>query len=111
MLKTENRLKKPADFSQVLKEGQRFKARYALFAYRPTTKPLRVGIVVSKKVSKKAVERNHLRRVFYHLFWHLIKDQSATGDVVVVVNRHPEQTVFAALENDVKQWSDKFLPA
>jgi len=53
-----------SDFAEYFAVGRRFHYPYATVVYvpRPT---LRVAVVVGKKVSKQAVERNRLRRRVY----------------------------------------------
>ncbi len=63
MLPVQNRLKKKSDFERVLRGGRPFFT--PILAIKVTKNNLaatRFGIVISKKVSKKAVERNKLRR-------------------------------------------------
>lgn len=63
MLKKENRLKKKRDFERVLQKGRGYKGdSLFLKVIKNEEAEARIGIIVSKKVSKKAVERNKLRR-------------------------------------------------
>jgi ribonuclease P protein component len=108
MLKVENRLKKQADFSAVLKNGRRFNGEYLAIASAPNKeRHLRVGVVVSKKIERKAVGRNRLRRIVSHIFEHLLKESPPQKDVVVLVRRKPEVTVFSILEKEIRQWFAK----
>jgi ribonuclease P protein component len=108
MLKAENRLKKQADFSETLRKGKRFQGEYLTIANAPNTEAeLRLGVTVSKKVERKAVGRNRLRRVVSHIFEHLLKESPPSDDVVVIVRRRPENTIFSALEKDIRQWFAK----
>lgn len=62
-LSKENRLRKKNDFDAVFKKGASFKnSCLALKVAKNGLSGARVGIVVSLKVSKKAVERNKIRR-------------------------------------------------
>jgi ribonuclease P protein component len=109
MLKVENRLKGQAEFSRVLKEGQRSRGQFLLIAFAPkATAHPRLGVMVSKKVAKKAVERNRIRRIIAHLFMHAF-DETTGFDVVVSVLRLPAKTLFSTLEKDVLQWQKKSL--
>ncbi len=65
MLAKQNRLKKKSDFAQVAKYGRkRHSTFFILYIYYPQKKQQfpRFGIVISQKASKKATERNLLRR-------------------------------------------------
>ncbi|QQG49751.1 MAG: ribonuclease P protein component [Candidatus Berkelbacteria bacterium] len=112
MLKKENRLKSQGEFSRVLKEGKRFSGQFLLIAAAdPKEKHPRVGVVVSKKVEKKAVHRNRLRRIVAHVFEHLIKESPPKADVVIIIRSKPEAEAFAALERDIKKWRAAFSPS
>lgn len=63
MLPKINRLRKKKDFETVFKKGTGHKGPcFILRVLKNSLDYSRLGIVVSKKVSKKAVERNKVRR-------------------------------------------------
>ncbi|MSR68549.1 ribonuclease P protein component [Candidatus Saccharibacteria bacterium] len=63
MLKRVYRLRKNSDFQRLYKSGKRFTTPNLVLYYMPSNFDYsQVGFVVSKKVSKKAVVRNSLRR-------------------------------------------------
>ncbi len=63
MLKKENRLKKQKDFERVFKQGKYCKQDLIfLRVEKNDVKVSRFGFIVSKKVSKKAVVRNKVKR-------------------------------------------------
>jgi len=63
MLPLKNRLKKKKDFENVLKQGKNIKGLIMYFKILKTREPEpRIGFIVSKKVSSKAVERNKVKR-------------------------------------------------
>ena len=65
MLPLKNRLKKKKDFENVFAGGKTAKARYFfLRTIKTDSIDSRIGFIVSKKVSKKAVERNRIKRLF-----------------------------------------------
>lgn len=65
MLPFKNRLKKKKDFENVFAGGKTAKARYFfLKSLKTVNDDSRIGFIVSKKVSKKAVERNRTKRLF-----------------------------------------------
>lgn len=62
-LAKENRLKKEKDIKRVLKEGKTKKLGSLLFKFLESNlNRARFAIIVSSKVSKKAVERNKIKR-------------------------------------------------
>jgi len=63
MLKKDNRLKKKKDFENVFKKGKGYKESFLSVKVSPNNlKENRFGIVISQKVSKKAVVRNKIKR-------------------------------------------------
>ncbi|MCK9393282.1 MAG: ribonuclease P protein component [Candidatus Paceibacterota bacterium] len=65
MLPLKNRLKKKKDFENIFAKGKTTKARYFFLKTIETgSLDSRIGFIVSKKVSKKAVERNRTKRLF-----------------------------------------------
>jgi len=63
VLKKGHRLKKNADFQSVLAGGRFISTPFFLLKYKKNAeKNTRVGFVVSKKISKKATDRNKIKR-------------------------------------------------
>jgi len=63
MLPKENRLKKKKEFEAVFKGGRHIKSQNFFIKYLANgTDKARIGFVVSKKVSKRAVDRNKAKR-------------------------------------------------
>lgn len=63
MLKKENRSLKRKDFEEIKRAGRYYTTPLLGMLVLSKTEQKRFGVVVSKKVSKKAVERNKLRRL------------------------------------------------
>lgn len=65
MLPLKNRLKKKKDFENAFAEGKTAKGKYFfLKTLKTESEDSKIGFIVSKKVSKKAVERNRVKRLF-----------------------------------------------
>jgi len=63
MLLKENRLKKKKDFEKTLSQGKNLKGDFLFFkTIKNELEENRFGFIVSKKVSKKAIERNRIKR-------------------------------------------------
>lgn len=63
MLPKKNRLKKKKDFEQIFKQGRGFKVDSLYLKIKENNlDSSRFGFIVSKKVSKKAVLRNKIKR-------------------------------------------------
>jgi ribonuclease P protein component len=63
------RLLSPADFTRVLKSGKRHANRWFTVIYAPGPVPRpRLGLTVSRKVSRSAVQRNRIKRLVRESF-------------------------------------------
>ncbi|MGD9386595.1 MAG: ribonuclease P protein component [Gammaproteobacteria bacterium] len=63
------RLLSPPEFSRVFRAGRRIGDRYFTLVYAPGRGPAaRLGLAVSRKVSRRAVERNRIKRVLRESF-------------------------------------------
>ncbi|MBI3337423.1 MAG: ribonuclease P protein component [Candidatus Staskawiczbacteria bacterium] len=86
MLSQINRLRKKKDFEKLFKEGKSFKSTFlVLKAVKNNLKENRFGFIVSKKVSKKAILRNKIKRNLRDIVRQNIKDIKSGVDVVLIV--------------------------
>lgn len=86
MLSREKRLVKNRDFERVYQKGRRVSADSFNLTYLPNRIAMtRVGIVVGKKFSKKAVERNKAKRIFREALKEAYNDLKPGIDVVIFV--------------------------
>lgn len=64
MLKRENRITRRKDFEEVKKKGRIYHSPlFGVLVLKTGDKTKEFGIVISKKISKKAVERNKVKRL------------------------------------------------
>ena len=100
MLAKENRLIKKKDFERVFKQGKGVKLGCLYLKYKKNNlKQSRVGIIVGKNYSKKAPERNKVKRRIREI----IKKEFPKGlDVVLVVMPEAENN-FEKLKKNVKK--------
>ena len=89
MLKSANRLKNKKDFLFVYRS--RLRAHFPEIAIQWTARknnqlPSRFGIVVSNKISKKAVEKNRAKRLLREVIRNLIKQGNAPAGFDCVVS-------------------------
>ena len=86
MLGAENRLKKKKDFEKIFKQGRGFKRGHL---YLKITKNglehSRFGFIVGKNFSKKAVERNKIKRKLRELIKENLNKIKTGTDCVLVV--------------------------
>lgn len=101
MLLKKNRADKKA-VEKIFKEGRFLNSPNLTFKFilNNHSSPPRISFIVPKSVAKKAVERNHLRRLGYSILKkHL--DSSPTGLLGVFVFKKYQDDILI-LENEVK---------
>ncbi|MCK4799872.1 ribonuclease P protein component [Candidatus Parcubacteria bacterium] len=87
MLKKEFRLRKQKDFENVFDKGVYFSGKYLMLKAVENNLPFsRFGFVVSKKVSKKAVERNRAKRLMSESI-RLSQEKIKSGFDIIFVSR------------------------
>jgi ribonuclease P protein component len=87
MLKKEFRLRKQKDFENVFNRGAYFSEKFLMLkAVENNLSFSRFGFVVSKKISKKAVERNRVKRLMSESI-RLSQEKIKPGFDVVFVSR------------------------
>lgn len=86
MLPFKNRIKKEKDFRKVFDAGKFVSLNLASMKFIPNNlEETRFGFIVSKKVSKKAVTRNRLKRIFREQARLSLKKIKPGLDIVVIV--------------------------
>ena len=102
MLPKENRLKKKKEFEAIFKGGRSLRSLSFFLKYLGNgTENTKVGFVVSKKVSKRAVERNKAKRRLREAFRE-VKDEIREGvSVVVVANPSIKDRAFKEIKEEV----------
>jgi ribonuclease P protein component len=73
-----------AEFTEFFKRGRRFQSPTLTLVFTPKV-PFKVSIVVGKKVSKSAVERNRTRRRLYASLARFKEENAITEGVCIVI--------------------------
>ena len=77
MLPKINKLKKERDFGELFKKGRSFKNNFLILKIiQNNSQENHFGFIISKKVSKKAVVRNKIRRRVYSAVHNLMPELS-----------------------------------
>jgi len=107
MLSLKHRLKKKKDFEKVYKKGKGFKQDFLfLKAIENDLEDTRVGIVVSTKVAKKAVERNLIKRRLREIIRKRLEEIKPGLDIVIITLKGiNKKTSFQTIEETI----DKLL--
>lgn len=96
------RLHTPAEFQRMLRDGKRSHGRYFRLHVLPASDAVavgaRLGITVSKRVDKRAVERNRIKRAVRESF-RQIRCRLPVGDYLLVAK--PECRGVADLQQDL----------
>ena len=83
------RLRKSSEFLRVRQQGRSFPSRLLMLAFVTNeSDAVRIGIVVSKRVSKHAVDRNRLKRQLSEVIRPLLPGLPRGTDIVLTV-RNP----------------------
>ena len=83
-LKRALRLRKNKDFQRVRQQGRSAASRLLILTFAPNDLAiLRIGFVVSKRVSKRAVERNYVKRLLSEAIRPILVDIPAGWDLVI----------------------------
>jgi len=97
-----NRLSRQKDFDAIFSGGATFQDRSMILKLVPSGLTIsRFGIVVSKKVSKKAVARNRLRRQLSEIIRYNQKKIKPGFDVILIPKPGPAEFPFGELETGV----------
>ena len=98
--KKKAKLIKTDEFSSVFNFRKRIFANFLAFHYEPNHLGLaRLGLVVGKKVAKRAVDRNYMRRVlreFFRLQQHAINHI----DLVIRVQKRSDKKDFIQIKQE-----------
>ena len=94
------RLLRPADFAALRERSQRVSTRHFTIQYRSTQLAARLGMAVSRKVSKRAVERNRIRRQIRETF-RLMRAQLPNVDILLIARSSATTLANPALREDL----------
>ncbi|HLG75915.1 MAG TPA: ribonuclease P protein component [Ktedonobacteraceae bacterium] len=96
------RLRKSSDFQRVRQQGRFVASRLLILAYMPNDlDALRIGFVVSKRISKRAVERNYIKRVLSEAIRPIIADMPAGWDLVLSAKNQVVGVPLSVLVQDI----------
>ena len=108
MLPKENRLKKKKDFDRVSTGGRQVPGNFLILKFQSNDLALsRIGFVVSKKVSKKAVLRNKLKRRLREAVNSELARLRPGFDLVFFAKREIQEKEFSDIEQMVKHLLEK----
>ena len=102
-LKRAVRLRKSGDFQRVRQQGRSVSSRLLILAWGPNdVARLRIGFVVSKRISKRAVERNHLKRLLGEAVRVFLPGLQSGIDIVTSARNAANVADLPTLESDIR---------
>jgi ribonuclease P protein component len=98
------RLRKNSDFQRVRQQGRSTASRLLILAWAPNEQAvLRVGFVVSKRISKHAVKRNYIKRLLSEAVRPVLSDLPSGWDIVFSAKSQVIGVHLPVLAQDVSQ--------
>ena len=96
------RLRKGSEFSRVRQQGRSLASRLLILAWIPNdVGRLRVGFVVSKRISKRAVKRNYIKRLLSEAIRGLLPELPIGWDIVLSARNAITTVNVHVLEQDI----------
>lgn len=104
MLARPNRLTRQRDFSSLYQRGQRLGSPYFLIRVGPNRlSNVRVGVVISTKVAKRAVDRNRHKRQVRAVVREVLAKLPAGWDILITVRQAtPDHTAWPAFREELR---------
>ena len=108
MLARELRVKKRQDFDSVYKKGKSYSCKYLKVYVLSTDLPIqRFGFSISKKVSKRAVDRNKLKRQISFIIREELHSLKSNIDLVFVLRSSILDLPFAEMKSNINNLLEK----
>ena len=96
------RLRKGSEFSRVRQQGRSLTSRLLILAWVPNEeRKLRIGFIVSKRISKRAVERNYIKRLLGEAIRGLLPELPIGWDIVLSARNAITTVNVHVLEQDI----------
>lgn len=103
-LQRELRLRKSSEFQRVRQRGQSITSRLLILAWMPNDRvKLRIGFVVSKRISKHAVERNYIKRLLAEAIRPFLSEIPNGWDIVISVRNSARTANLQTFKNDIRK--------
>ena len=107
MLPLKNRLRKKNDFGRVYKQGKAVFLKHLTLRYiRNNLSQARIGVLVSKNFSRKAVQRNKIKRILREATHKYLAFVKPNFDIVIscVHKNKPERKInFNEMKSQVEE--------
>jgi ribonuclease P protein component len=96
------RLRKNSEFQRVRQQGRTIASRLLILAWMPNDAgQLHIGFVVSKRISKHAVERNYMKRLLGEAIRPVLPELPTGWDIVISARTSTDSADLQALRQDI----------
>ncbi|HEX9133059.1 MAG TPA: ribonuclease P protein component [Ktedonobacteraceae bacterium] len=96
------RLRKNSEFQRVRQQGRSLMSPLLILAWMPNdVAKIRVGFVVSKRISKRAVDRNYIKRLLSEAMRVFLPRLPSGLDIVVSARQKASMVDLRTLEQDL----------
>jgi ribonuclease P protein component len=103
------RLLKPGDFAALKGKSRRISVRHFLAEFSANDQPTcRMGQAVSRRVSKRAVDRNRIKRLVRESYRH-VRAELPHVDILLIARSSAVKTPSAELRDDLSMLWKKLL--
>ena len=100
MLPKKNKLS-TKEFQSVFKKGKSLRSETFFIKYLDNNlERARIGVGVTKKLGKNAVQKNRHKRVLRHILKNTLKDANTGYDIVLIANENAENKTFKELQKE-----------
>jgi ribonuclease P protein component len=101
VLKKQNRINKEWEYKKLFDKGKFSKSKFFIIRYIPLSKPdSRFGIIVGKKVTPGAVDRNRIKRRVRHIINKNLINIPKSVDMIILPNLQVLDAKFSDIESD-----------
>lgn len=101
-----HRLKHWRDFRMVYRKGKRFHGKHLVLIaleHSRESQPIQIGISISRKVSKKAVVRNRLKRRLRHICRLSLPEMKPQWQLIIIVRSSAVRCEYEDFLRELKQ--------
>lgn len=104
MLPSSNRLVRKQDFELIKKEGRKYQSNFFGVLVKSTEEnSSRFGFIVSTKISKKAAERNKIKRLLRESIKTFLSEIKPGNDILFLVKKDILNKSFEEISKETKE--------
>lgn len=105
MLPSKHRIKDKEVIKTILKNSKIVKTPLFNLYYKKTKPPFQLLVLISKKVSKKATERNRIKRQLHEIFKSMIRRVEPTTKIILVLKKE----ILTRSRTDIRDELEKVI--